>query len=229
MTNAHTKPRIAFSRRAVLAGGIAAAAVFTLPARAAQIPFDEAWRHLTFRTLAPNSFTPLQGELGVVADASSSIYYRILPSTFHDASRAEWRWNVTRSVPPSDLSQIGNDDRNLGVFFVSADASTAARLAPDASIGRLMTNRSARILMYTWGGSSGPGTIVPSPHAPGRMRNLVMREAGTGAFSESVDLNADFERVFGQPLEKLVAVAVSSNSENTPGRVEATVSQLSVE
>lgn len=222
-------PRSSLSRRQFGVGLVASAGFMiggTRAAGAAAVLFDGSWEHLVFRRLSPNQFEPGQGQLRVIADASSSILYRMLEPDFHDARRARWTWQVDRSVPPSDLSTIGADDRNLGMFFVSLDAANAARVGPDTNIRSLIANRSARILMYTWGGNTAPGTIVPSPHAPGRLRNLITREAGTGRYSEDVDLAADFPRVFGQPLDRLVAVAVSSNSENTPGRVEATVSGL---
>ena len=70
--------------------------------------------------------------------------------------------------------------------------------------------------------------MVPSPHAPDRLRNLITRPAQAGRFSETVDLTRDFPRVFGQDLQQLVAVAISSNSENSGTRVVARVSDLQV-
>ena len=226
-----TTPRLTLSRRQ-FGLGIAASAGLVLggvtPAAAAAVPFDGSWEHLTFRRLSPNVFETGQSTLKVIADGSSSIFYRMLEPALHGARRATWTWQVDQSVPPSDLSKIGADDRNLGMFFVSLDAAGAKRVRPGTSIRSLMTNRSARILMYTWGGNTALGTVVPSPHAPERLRNLITREAMTGRFTENVDLSADFLKVFGQQLDQLVAVAVSSNSENTPARVEASVSDLMV-
>ncbi|MDF1600244.1 DUF3047 domain-containing protein [Mesorhizobium sp. YIM 152430] len=224
-------PPLTLSRRQLCIGFAASSSLFltgTGTANAADIRFDESWEHLTFRRLIPNVFQPARETLKVVADGSSSILYRMLEPALHGAQKARWTWEVGSSVPPSDLSTLGEDDRNLGMFFVSLDAANADRVRPGTNIRSLMANRSARILMYTWGGNTAPGTIVPSPHAPERLRNLITREAGTGRFTEEVDLAADFPRVFGQPLDRLVAVAVSSNSENTPARVDATVSNLTV-
>lgn len=226
-----TTPRLTLTRRMFGVGMAASAGLILSGGRAAataKVPFDTNWEHLTFRRLRPNVFETGQSELKVVADGSSSIFYRMLEPQLHGARRASWTWQVDRSVPPSDLSKIGADDRNLGMFFVSLDAGGAKRVRPGTNIRSLMTNRAARILMYTWGGNTTPGTVVPSPHAPERLRNLITREAMTGRFTEDVDLSADFVKVFGQPLDRLVAVAVSSNSENTPARVEATISGLVV-
>lgn len=223
---------LTFTRRQAIIAGSGAAAALAFPAirqaSAATVPFDAGWEHLTFRRLTPNRFELRGTSLEVVADGSSSILYRILPTDLRAATKASWTWAVDTSVPPSDLSQIGNDDRNLGMFFVSMPADAAARISPDTSMTRMMANRSARVLMYTWGGGQAPGAVVPSPHAPARLRNLITRPAQTGRFSESVDLTRDFPRVFNQPMEQLVAVAVSSNSENSATRVVGRVTDLQV-
>lgn len=224
--------RETYSRRQILVTSAAAAlgAVLagTRSVAANTVPFDGAWEHLTFRRLTPNRFELGQSRLSVIADGSSSILYRILPEEMRQATTASWSWHVESSVPPSDLSQIGNDDRNLGMFFVNMSAAAAERVGPNTSIRRLLTNRSAQVLMYTWGGSRPVGSMVPSPHAPDRLRNLITRPAQAGRFSETVNLEQDFPRVFGVPFERLVAVAVSSNSENTPARVVAHISDLVV-
>jgi hypothetical protein len=219
-------------RRALVSGlGLAAGAAGLLTAgraAATPVPFDAAWEHLTFRRLTPNQFTLRGTNVDVVADRSSSILYRVLPVDLRGARRATWSWAVDQSVPPSDLSQIGNDDRNLGMFFVSMPPDAAAKIRPDTSIRRMMLHSAAQVLMYTWGGGQPPGTIVPSPHAPQRLRNLITRPAQPGQFFEEVDLTQDFPRVFGQDLQQLVAVAISANSENSGTRVVARVSDLRV-
>ncbi|MBB4208965.1 DUF3047 domain-containing protein [Roseinatronobacter bogoriensis] len=219
------------SRRDFLtASATAFGATAFLPAVAGAntVAFDTAWDHLTFRRLTPNRFELRQNSLTVISEGTSSILYRILPSSLRGQTRASWTWEVERTAPPSDLSEIGNDDRNLGVFFVSMPEQDAASVREGTSISRLLRNRSARVLMYTWGGNQPPGTVVPSPHAPDRLRNLITRRPEIGRYSEAVDLTQDFPRVFNSPLERLVAVAVSSNSENTPTRVVAHVQNLTL-
>ncbi|MCC5958385.1 MAG: DUF3047 domain-containing protein [Rhodobacteraceae bacterium] len=217
------------SRRLFLTGataGVAFVGTQTSPLQAGPVTFDASWDHLTFRRLSPNRFELSPNRLTVISDGASSILYRILPDDLRGRTNARWTWQVESSAPPSDLSQIGNDDRNLGVFFVSMPADQAARVREGTSISRLLRNRAVNVLMYTWGGNQAPGTVVPSPHAPDRLRNLITRRPETGQFSENVDLARDFPRVFNQPLQQLVAVAVSSNSENTPARVVAHVSDF---
>lgn len=107
-------------------------------------------------------------------------------------------------------------------------AEAAAKIRPDTSIRRMMLHAAAQVLMYTWGGGQPLGTIVPSTHAPQRLRNLITRPAQPGQFFEEVDLTQDFPRVFGQDLQQLVAVAISANSENSGSRLVARVSDLRV-
>jgi hypothetical protein len=102
---------------------------------------------------------------------------------------------------------------------MSPRASAPARQFPS-----LLRNRNVQVLMYTWGGDNPQGSVIPSPHAPNRLRNIVQRRPTTGDFRESVDLQRDFPRVFGVEMRNLVALAVSSNSENSGSRVQAEVS-----
>ena len=219
------------SRRVFLAGATAGVAlhwVHPAAVQASTVSFDSDWDHLTFRRLSPNRFELRPNRLTVISDGTSSILYRILPPELRNTTQARWTWQVDASAPASDLSQIGNDDRNLGVFFASMPADQAARVRAGTSIATLLRNRSVYVLMYTWGGNQPPGTVVPSPHAPDRLRNLITRRPATGQFTENVDLARDFPRVFNRPLEQVVAVAVSSNSENTPARVVAHVSDFTL-
>jgi hypothetical protein len=203
--------------------GAGAAIATGAQAQIATIRFDQGWEHLTFRRLSPNSFSGSPDRLGVVAEGTSSILYHILPQAVFGSRSAQWTWRVDASVPPSDLRVIGNDDRNLGVFFVNATDDVAERVRPGTSISRLLRNRNVQVLMYTWGGNDPQGTVIPSPHAPDRLRNIVQRRPQTGEFRENVDLSADFPRAFGVPLRNLVALAVSANSENSGSRVQAQV------
>ncbi|MEM1374680.1 MAG: DUF3047 domain-containing protein [Pseudomonadota bacterium] len=214
------------TRRTAISLGLGTLTAAALPrtASAQSVSFSSGWEHLTFRSLDPNSFSTGSSSLRVVAEGTSSILYRILPESLFGSTSAQWTWRVDSSVPPSDLSVIGNDDRNLGVFFVNANDDVAARVRSGTSISRLMRNRGVQVLMYTWGGNNPQGTVIPSPHAPSRLRNIVQRRPDTGEFRESVDLTRDFRKAFGTDLQNLVALAVSANSENSGARVDARVS-----
>jgi hypothetical protein len=66
----------------------------------------------------------------------------------------------------------------------------------------------------------------------GASGKLVIRQPGGGYsgqwLSESVDLTADFRRAFGREPGPLVGVAVSSDSDDTHARTQASIDQLVV-
>ena len=139
------------------------------------------------------------------------------------------RGNVESSVPPSDLSQIGNDDRNLGMFFVNMNAEAAERVGPNTSIPAAYNQPlSAGVDVYLgWQPSCGfrrakppcAGPLAQPDHATSPNRALF----GIGRFGARFPAGLSV-----MPFERLVAVAVSSNSENTPARVVAHISDLRV-
>jgi hypothetical protein len=218
-------------RRDFLAGATAAALV---PARArAQasaggVAFDGAWRAATFRRIPPTTFRLGGDTLEIEAVRSSSLIWRPVPEPLRGARQAAWSWQVTESVPATDLTRRGGDDRNIALYFVFADATAAAGLDPDLPPGRLLARRGVRALVQVWGGSGAPGTILPNPWMRGRGVSVLRRQAGTGSHDERVDLATDHARAFGTAAEVLVGLAVSSDSDDTASRVEARVSRLSL-
>lgn len=197
-------------------------------AHASAIPFDGQWRTLDFRSIPPTVYSLQGARLGITAERSSSILYRSIPDVQRGVTMARWSWNVTQSVPPTDLRRRGGDDRNLALYFVFMDEAAAARLGPDTSMMRLMANRSARVLIYVWGGDHERRALVPNPYLDGRGVSVVLRPASPGRFSEAVDLKADFRSAFGAESGVLVGIGVSSDSDDTARTVEAELSDLSL-
>lgn len=209
-----------------------ALAIPALPGRLAASPsaiaFDAQWRTLNFRSIRPTDYAPQGTRLGISAERSSSIFYRSVPEDQRNATMARWSWNVTESVPPTDLRKRGGDDRNVALYFVFMDEASAAGVGPDTSIMRLMANRSARVLIYVWGGEHEQRAFVPNPYMSGRGVSVVLRTASTGRFSEAVDLRADFRRAFGGEPGLLVGIAVSSDSDDTARTVRAELRDLTI-
>lgn len=209
-----------------------ALAMPVLPAMAATsasvIAFDAQWRTLNFRSIRPTDYSAQGTRLAISAERSSSIFYRSVPEDQRNATKARWSWNVTESVPPTDLRKRGGDDRNLAIYFVFMDEAAAANVGPDTSIMRLMANRSARILIYVWGGEHEQRAFVPNPYMSGRGVSIVLHTASTGRFSEAVDFKADLRRAFGSETGALVGIAVSSDSDDTERTVKAELRDLTI-
>ena len=218
-------------RRSFLATGVASVVAVGVAGvshaqQAASIPFDSAWRSVSFPRLVPTRYGLGGATLSIAADASSSLIYRPVPDGARGALMARWDWAVSQSVPPTDLSRKGGDDRNISVYFVFMDPGAAARLSPDTSPQRLLSSRSARTLIYVWGGNHAPGAMLASPYLRGRGFTIALRPAGTGTAAAQVDLARDHAAAFGSAPEVLVGLAVSADSDDTDSQLRATLSNL---
>lgn len=215
-------------RMALTVLGAALAAPWVARAQAATLAFDGGWQALTFPRLTPTRYALEGARLGIAADQSSSLIYRGLDPALRGARQARWNWSVSESVPATDLSRKGGDDRNIALYFIFMDAASARSLRPGTSPQRLLSNRSARVVMHVWGGNHAPGSILPSPYMRGRGFNIVQRPAGTGEGRVETDLARDHARAFGPEPEALVGVAVSADSDDTATRLRASISNLSL-
>lgn len=203
---------------------ITASSIGLSAAHAAAVPFDGAWKEQGFLRLWTNDYSFRGRQLDIVSDGTVSLVWRPVEGALRDATRAMWRWRVTEGVTPTDLTRKGGDDRNLALYFVFVDESTAAGLS-GGNARQLLGNPNTRALIYVWGGSHAQGAILPSPYHPG-LRTKVLRTSGEGTFSESVDLAADYRRAFGSAPGVLVGLGISSDSDDTDGRVRASIAEL---
>jgi hypothetical protein len=205
-----------------------AALCLALPAAAAAnaVAFD-GWTEQRFSLFSSNDFTQTGERLEVVSDGTVSLLWTPLPERFRAARAASWRWTVEESPPPTDLTRKGGDDRALALYFVflPADRVEAYR---GRGVTALLDAEEARVLMYVVGGPSGDAAILPTPYLGERGRTIPLRPAGTGAWTETVDLAADYRRAFDAAPTALVGLAVSADSDDTGTRARASLSDLTI-
>lgn len=203
----------------------------TLAATAAfaqqSVPFDESWEEQGFLRLSSNDYAQEGRSLEIRSNGTVSILYRRLPETSGGVQGASWSWGVSNGVAATDLTRKGGDDRNIAIYFVFADPETAAGLRGEP-LRRLLSTSGVRVLTYVWGGSAERGAILPNPYLEGSGTTIVLRGAGTGRHAESVDLAGDLASIFGMRDAVLLGVAVSADSDDTDGRIEARVSDLTL-
>lgn len=213
--------------------GLTAALVLMLAlapgaAGAQQIQFDNGWSEQRFSLFSGNDFS-LQGDtLAVRSDRTVSLLWTRLPETMWGKRQAGWDWAVDLSVPPTDLTRKGGDDRNLSLYFLFLPEQ-AARDGQNRGVKALLDNPDVRVLMYVWGGDHARGQILPTPYLGPRGRTVIRRGAGTGSGAERVDLARDYQRAFGGQPENLVGIAVSSDSDDTGTGVVARISRLRID
>ena len=211
----------------LLIAALIASALFPVAASSAPVSFDNSWKHQRFSLFSSNSYGFNGSSVSVKSDGAVSLAYRALDQRLWSASNARWSWQVNAGVPPTDLAQKGGDDRNLAMYFVFLPQTRAEELR-GAKVTKLLQEKTARVLVYVWGGDAKRGQVLASPYLGARGKTIVLRGAGTGAFAENVDLARDFGRAFGGKPEALVGLAISGDSDDTDTRIQAMISNLEV-
>ena len=190
-------------------------------------PEKAGWRAIAMPGLRPARFSlGPEGALEIVAENAVGWLWRPVSGQASSAGRARWSWLVIDGVGATDLSQRGSDDRALAVYFVFSKEKGATK-NPLAQL----TGGSAHALVYVFGGKQARGSFITSPHLQSRGKFIVLRPADTQRnqwFSERVKLAEDYARVFGPEMPPLIAVAVSSDSDDTRGRNLVRLRELSI-
>lgn len=196
-------------------------------ATAGPVSFASGWQEQRLSLFSSNDYSFGQN-LGLVSDGSVSIAWTRVGRADWGSDGAGWSWTVDQSVPATDLSRKGGDDRNISLYFVFVPESIAPSLE-GANIRSLLGNSDVRIMQYAWGGNHARGQVINSPYGPqGQGVTIALRQAGTGSFSESVDLASDYARAFGGEKGALVGLAVSGDSDDTNSVIRAAIGNLSL-
>jgi hypothetical protein len=203
----------------------AALALATTTAQAGAVSFASGWKEQKLTLFSSNDYS-FGNSLSMTSNGSVSIAWTRVGQGDWGADAASWNWTVSQSVPATDLSRKGGDDRNISVYFVFVPADVAPSLA-GAGIRSLLGRDDVRVMQYAWGGNHGRGSIIKSPYGRGGV-TIPLRQAGTGSVSESVNLAADYARAFGGTKGALIGLAVSGDSDDTNTVIKATVSNLNL-
>lgn len=220
-------------RRGALLGAAAVGLVPRSDARAAVDPALDAagWREMTFRDKPGNAYAlEPDGAIRIESRASVSAIWRDLPADPSVTPVLRWRWRIDQTVPPTDLSRKGGDDRSLAVYVAFAyDAARASFLERSvrAVLGSLTGgDLPGRLLTYVWGGDGGTAGWFDNPYLPTGNRVRVLRGADEpiGAWREErVDVQSDFRVAFGEEPPKVVQVGVGADSDDTGSAAKARI------
>jgi hypothetical protein len=96
----------------------------------------------------------------------------------------------------------------------------------------LLRSGDGKILIYVFGGREARGAVIPSPYLPGRGVTIVQRNASAERgvwLNERVDIQADAKRIYGGEVGRLVAIAVSTDSDDTSASTKAELSNLALQ
>ena len=206
---------------------VLAASIFSCSlAEAEQVTFSDNWTEQAFSLFSSNEFILNADTLGISSEGTVSILWKKLPLSMSEANQADWDWAVEVSVPATDLTVKGGDDRNLSIYFVFSPQEYLPK--SKGKLTDLFKNKDVRVLMYVWGGDHDRGEVLPSPYLEDFGKIIVLQRAGTGRAREQVNLANDFLRVFGENPKKLVGIAISADSDDTRSTIYSSISNLKI-
>jgi hypothetical protein len=186
------------------------------------------WTIVKYPRIRPAGFRARDPDtLDVATDASAGMLWRAFTPGLRDVRKAKWRWRADAGVGPSDLAIKGADDRVLAIYFIFGHEQDMG-----ASPLRMLTSSSVTALGYVFGGDKPRAAIVSSPHMGDRGKFVILRRADAAKrtwYDEAVDLSGDYARAFKRTPPLPVAVAISSDSDDSKGRNRASISKLIVE
>lgn len=149
-----------------------------------------------------------------------------------EIKQLQWAWAVAQHPTNANPRLKPGDDAGAKVcVFVAIDESKLG-LGTRLALGTARTVSGERLpaatLCYVWvdQGVANKGEAFPNPFTD-RVRNIVLREAPavSGLKTESVDLQADARRLFGDELPagpvKFLGLAFGADADNTKSRAEA--------
>ncbi|MCK0119103.1 DUF3047 domain-containing protein [Loktanella sp. F6476L] len=203
-----------------------AATLVANTAAAGPVSFSSGWSEQKLSLFSNNRYS-FGNTLSMTSDGGVSIAWKRIPQSDWQSTNGRWNWTVEQSVPATDLRQKGGDDRNMSLYFVFVPDDQAAGLQ-NASIRQLLGNDDVRVLLYVWGGNHARGSQFQSPYLRGQGVNVMLRQAGTGSYSENVNLAADYAQAFGGQPGSLVGIAVSGDSDDTDSTIRAAIGNLTL-
>ena len=189
------------------------------------------WQHQTFPGKRNNRYQFVWREgrpaMAVSSDQSISALRQVLARPSPAAGTLRFSWKVDNVIADADLQQGAKEDSPVRLVLVfDGDRSTfSAKDAMLSELARAVTGEELpyATLMYVWSNQLPVGTVVHNRRTD-RIRKWVIQSGTDGTrrwLDYERDIRADSERVFGEPVGALKAVAIMSDTDNTGSTVRA--------
>jgi hypothetical protein len=225
----HTAALLAIAMPVVTAAATPAATIPAGPDLAAA-----GWRELGVSGKPGNRFVGRpDGAIEVDSSSSVSRLYRPTDVDLDATPVLTWQWRVDEPVPPTDLTQKGEDDTALTIYigfpWDPGQASFTERLTRPLVEAYAGEDAPGRVLAYVWGGKQRRGEWVASPHlrSAGALRVLRPADSPTGEwFDERVNLVEDYREAFGEDPPAPTQIAISADTDDTSSTSRGFVQDL---
>lgn len=169
------------------------------------------WKMLSFDNIPPSEFMgTTDGVLEVRSHKSSSVLYTPVADEPIKASTLSWSWHVVEGLPATNLKKADGDDRVLAVHVVFAEGGMMSRFK-----GMFSPFARGRVLTYVWGGHM--TDEFPHPHLPDNAWMIIRQPTDAPMnvwVNETVDLKADYQRVFGSEAPPIAYIGVSGDADD---------------
>lgn len=158
-----------------------------------------------YRLVRVDGQTVLAGE----ANASASGLFKKVGVDLRKTPFLNWSWRVENAHPPLDETTKSGDDYAARIYLVKD--------------GGLIFWKTIA-LNYVWSSSQARGSSWPSSYAGDNVMLMALRSRDDklGKWHvEKRNVYADFKKLFGKEIDRIDAVAVMTDSDNSNGRVKA--------
>lgn len=176
-----------------------------------------------FALVADEGVTVLQ----VSSNASASSWLAPLNVPAAHANALRWRWKVSQSLAASDLRSKAGDDY-AARLYVTFDLPLERLSGLDQlriESARLIsgTDIPAASICYVWGHAQPVGAHGPNPYTDRvHMKVLESGPEHAGQWRElRVNLAQDWAQAFGGPMPPVNGIALSADTDNSGGSVQA--------
>lgn len=158
-----------------------------------------------YRLVQVDGQTVLAGE----ANASASGLFKKVGVDLRKTPFLNWSWRVENAHPPLDETTKSGDDYAARIYLVKD--------------GGLIFWKTIA-LNYVWSSSQARGHFWPSSYAGDNVILMALRSHHDGVgkwYVEKRNVYADFKQLFGKEIDRIDAVAVMTDSDNSNGSAKA--------
>jgi hypothetical protein len=189
------------------------------------------WQHQTFPGKRKNRYSPVWREgrpaMAVQSDGAISAMRKVVHTPAGEIQAIRFSWKVAGLMTQADLLDAARSDSPVRIVL-AFDGDRSRLSARDAMLSELARSLTGEempyaTLMYVWSNQLPADTIVSSRRTD-RIRKMVIESGPAGLnrwLDYERDIRADFEKAFGEPPGRLVAVGIMTDSDNTGSSVRA--------
>jgi hypothetical protein len=165
--------------------------------------------------------------MAVEAVSSASMLRRKLRVEPAELGKLGFSWKVPELIAQADMGARDKDDSPVRIIL-AFEGDRKRFSAKDSMLSELALALTGEelpyaTLMYVWCNKRAPGTVITSQRTD-RIRKLVV-ESGSGKLGQWLDyerdVQADFERAFGEKPGALVGIAIMTDTDNTQSTTKA--------